>query len=161
MGSIWENKTPNITGISLPRKDEFILFATMGCSRVKSLKSRTCLSSKYIKNTLALFHKSRFFCLFSFYLFLLWLCNGNGFFNFFSTLHFSKVSHIISHNPIFKSPSCNSGGFPGSSVVKNSFAMQEMWVQSLGLEDPLEKEMANHSSSLAWKIPLIKDPGGL
>ena len=39
------------------------------------------------------------------------------------------------------------------SVVKNSPAMQETRVQSLGLEGPLEKEMATHSSILAWKIP--------
>ena len=38
---------------------------------------------------------------------------------------------------------------------------QEMWVQALGLEDPLEKEMATHSSSLAWKIPWTEEPGGL
>ena len=38
---------------------------------------------------------------------------------------------------------------------------QEMWVQSLGWEDSLEKEMAPHSSILAWKIPRAEDPGGL
>ena len=36
-----------------------------------------------------------------------------------------------------------------------------MWVQALGLEDPLEKEMATHSSSLAWKIPWTEEPVGL
>ena len=39
--------------------------------------------------------------------------------------------------------------------------MQETRVQSLGQEDPLEKEMATHSSILAWKIPWMKEPGGL
>ena len=39
--------------------------------------------------------------------------------------------------------------------------MQEMQVQSLGQEDPLEEEMATHSSFLAWKIPLTEEPGGL
>ena len=39
--------------------------------------------------------------------------------------------------------------------------MQETCVQSLGQEDPLEKEMATHSSSLAWKIPWMEEPGGL
>ena len=39
--------------------------------------------------------------------------------------------------------------------------MQEMGVQSLGQEDPLEKEMATHSSILAWEIPWIEEPGGL
>ena len=46
--------------------------------------------------------------------------------------------------------------FPGGSVVKNLPAVQEMqetWVQSLGWEDPLEEEMAAHSSILAWEIP--------
>jgi len=55
-------------------------------------------------------------------------------------------------------------GFPRGSVVKNLPAMQEMretWVWSIGWEDPLEKEMATHSSILAWKIPWIKEPGRL
>ena len=39
--------------------------------------------------------------------------------------------------------------------------MQETWVQSLGLEDPLEKEMATRSSILAWEIPWTEEPGGL
>ena len=39
--------------------------------------------------------------------------------------------------------------------------MQEMWVRSLGQEDPLEKEMATHSSILAWEIPRAEEPGGL
>ena len=46
-------------------------------------------------------------------------------------------------------------------LVKNLPAVQEIWVQSLGQEDPLEKEMANHSSILAWKIPSTEEPGGL
>ena len=46
-------------------------------------------------------------------------------------------------------------------MVKNPRAMQEMWVQSLGQEDLLEKEMATHSSTLAWKIPSMEEPGGL
>ena len=51
--------------------------------------------------------------------------------------------------------------FPGGSVVKNLPAMQETWVQSLGWEDPLEKEMATHSSILAWRIPWTEEPAGL
>ena len=43
--------------------------------------------------------------------------------------------------------------FPRGSMVKNSPAMQETRVRFLGLEGPLEKEMATHSSILAWKIP--------
>ena len=43
--------------------------------------------------------------------------------------------------------------------LKNQLAMLEMWVQSLGQEDPLEKEMATHSRIFAWKIPWTEEPG--
>ena len=46
-------------------------------------------------------------------------------------------------------------------MIKNSPAMQETWVRSLGQEDPLEKGMATHSSILAWKITRTEEPGGL
>ena len=46
-------------------------------------------------------------------------------------------------------------------MVKDPPAKKEMWVQSLGQEDPLEKEMETHSSILAWEIPQIEEPGGL
>ena len=46
-------------------------------------------------------------------------------------------------------------------MVKNLPAMQETRVRSLGWEDPLEKEMATHSSILAWRIPWAEEPGGL
>ena len=52
-------------------------------------------------------------------------------------------------------------GFPGGSVVKNPPAMQETQVWPLGWEDPLEKEMATHSSILVWEIPWTEEPGGL
>ena len=45
-------------------------------------------------------------------------------------------------------------------MVKN-LAIQEMQVQSLGQEDPLEKDMATHSSILAWEIPWTEEPSGL
>ena len=45
--------------------------------------------------------------------------------------------------------------------VKHLPAMQETWVGSLGLEDPLEKAMAPHSSTAAWKIPWMEEPGRL
>ena len=48
-----------------------------------------------------------------------------------------------------------------AQTVKCLPAMQETWVQSLGWEDPLEKEMATHSSTLAWKIPWTEEPGRL
>ena len=45
--------------------------------------------------------------------------------------------------------------------VKHLSTMQKTWVQSLGWEDPLEKEMAIHSSTIAWKIPWTEEPGRL
>ena len=48
-----------------------------------------------------------------------------------------------------------------AQLVKNSPAMQETWVWSLDWEDSLEKEMATHSSTLAWRIPWTEEPGGL
>ena len=53
----------------------------------------------------------------------------------------------------------------GASLVaqrlKHLPAMRETWVQSLGREDPLEKEMETHSSTLAWRIPWREEPGRL
>ena len=46
-------------------------------------------------------------------------------------------------------------------MVKRLPAIQETQVPSLGREDPMEKEMATHSSTLAWKIPWMEEPGGL
>ena len=48
-----------------------------------------------------------------------------------------------------------------AQMVKSLPAMQETWVQSLGQEDHLEKEMATQSSILAWRIPWTEEPGGL
>ena len=52
-------------------------------------------------------------------------------------------------------------GFRDGSAVKKPPAMQETRVRSLGREDPLEKEMATHSSIPAWEIPWTEQPGGL
>ena len=55
-------------------------------------------------------------------------------------------------------------GFPGGTVVENPPAMQETQeslVPSLGWEDPPEKEMATHSSTLAWEMPRMEEPGRL
>ena len=46
-----------------------------------------------------------------------------------------------------------------AQMVKNLPAMQETWLQSLGWEDALEKGMATHSSTLAWRIPWTEEPG--
>ena len=48
-----------------------------------------------------------------------------------------------------------------TQMAKNLPAMQETLVQNLGWEDPLEKEMATHSSTLPWRIPWTEEPGGL
>ena len=57
------------------------------------------------------------------------------------------------------------GDVPRASLVaqrvKRLPATWETWVRSLGWEDPLEKEMATHSSILAWRIPWMEEPGGL
>ena len=61
---------------------------------------------------------------------------------------------------VYKTPK----GFPGGSVVKNPPALQEppeTWVRSLGGEDPLEEEMANRRSILAWEVPWTEEPGRL
>ena len=48
-----------------------------------------------------------------------------------------------------------------AQMVKHLPTMREIWVQSLGQEDLLEKEMATHSSILVWKIPWMEEPGRL
>ena len=68
---------------------------------------------------------------------------------------FSIFSLLVDHLYIFF------GGFPGGSVVKNLPAKQETKVQSLGQEDLLEKEMATHSSILAWEISWTEELGRL
>ena len=50
---------------------------------------------------------------------------------------------------------------PCRSKGKESACMKETWIQSLGQEDPLEKEMAIHSNILAWRIPRTEEPGKL
>ena len=60
---------------------------------------------------------------------------------------------------IFPIQGLNPGSFV-AQMVKNLPVMQETQVQSLGWEDPLEKEMATHSSMLAWRIPWTEEPDG-
>ena len=78
-----------------------------------------------------------------------WLCN------------YPKSSPSIWFFHIFENDLDNRSGFPGSSDDKESACMLETQVQSLGWEYPLEKEMATHSSILAWKIPWMEEPGRL
>ena len=66
-------------------------------------------------------------------------------------------------NVVNKPIGLNSGSWASlvAQAVKCLHATRETWVQYLGWEDPLEKEMATHSSTLAWKIPWTEKPGGL
>ena len=69
-------------------------------------------------------------------------------------LPFSQTLDFVTRNVFIR-------GFPDGSEVKASACNSETWVRSLGWEDPLEKEMATHSSILAWRIPWTEEPGGL
>ena len=64
-------------------------------------------------------------------------------------------------NPKENQPWIFMGKLMVAQLVKNLPAVQETWVQSQGQEDPLEKEMATHSSILAWRILWTEEPGGL
>ena len=100
------------------------------------------------------------------------------------SLLFNILSRLIfPHSSVGKESACNAGDpslIPGSGrcpgegignpfqyssaslvaqLVKNPPAMWQTWVKSLCWEDPLEKEMALHSSTLAWKIPRMEEPG--
>ena len=61
----------------------------------------------------------------------------------------SMIKHLVPRAPLV------------AQMVKHLPAMQETWVQCLGPEDPLEKEMTTHFSILAWRIPWTEEPGGL
>ena len=77
---------------------------------------------------------------------------------------FSLVSNLplLAHTAGWDLPSFH--GHRASLVLqmaKNLLATWETWIRSVGREDPLEKEMATHSSTLAWKIPWTEEPGRL
>ena len=63
--------------------------------------------------------------------------------------------------PDFRSNYQADRAFLMAQMVKHLPTMRETWVQSLGWEDPLEKDMATHSSTLTWKIPWTEEPGRL
>ena len=79
------------------------------------------------------------------------------------------VSRDFPGGPVAKNPPSKAGDvglIPGrASLVAQRLkclpAMWDTWDRSLGREDPLEKEMATHSSILAWRIPWTEEPGGL
>ena len=70
------------------------------------------------------------------------------------------ASEVTSFFKLFPQLSCYRASLVAQRL-KSLPAMQETWVRSLGREDPLEKEMATHSSILAWRIPWTEEPGGL
>ena len=73
----------------------------------------------------------------------------------------NSASINIGEHVSFWSTVLSRWGFPGASTVKRLPAMQETRVRFLGQEDPLEKEMAIHSSTFAWKIPWTEEPDRL
>ena len=75
--------------------------------------------------------------------------------------YFDLWPHQMDHNFFFLIHSSVSGSSLVSQKVKRLSTMRETWVRSLGWEDPLEKEMANHSRTLAWKTPWTEEPGRL
>ena len=71
------------------------------------------------------------------------------------------ISEYACHPDYLWSAIIYAGAFLVVQLVKHLHAMKETQVQSLSREDPLEKEMAPHSSILAWRIPWTEEPGGL
>ena len=69
-------------------------------------------------------------------------------------INYHKINYYIAQNREYRASLL-------AQTVKRLPAMQETWVRSLGQEDPLEKEMETHSSTLAWRIPWAEEPGGL
>ena len=78
----------------------------------------------------------------------------------FSTVNEAEVDIFLKF-PCFFYDQLDVGASLVAQLVKNLPAMWETWVQSLGWEDSLEKEMAAHSSIVAWKIPWTEEPGRL
>ena len=79
--------------------------------------------------------------------------------NIFTKWKLCARVYLFTHH--LKSIFCLFLSFAVAQTVKRLPAMQETWVRSLGQEDALEKEMATHSSTLAWRIPWTKEAGGL
>ena len=96
-------------------------------------------------------HLSCFTVLFHLFYCLHWLCSSlANLGDFMWYLFFLKVSAVL-----------GPGGFPGNLVAKNPPPVQEVWVWSLGREDPLQEGMAAHPRILAWRIPWTEETGGL
>ena len=78
-----------------------------------------------------------------------------------NTYSLTKIGRDLDHQGFFWNQLLNELASLVAQRLKLLLAMPETWVQSLGQEDPLEKEMATHSSILAWRIPWMEEPGGL
>ena len=94
------------------------------------------------------------------------MCVSEASLRFFGTVPIQKYNHYTDVKRHYLGVNfCDLYSFNRASLlaqmVKRLPAMRETRVQSLGREDPLEKEMATHSSTLAWKIPWIEEPGRL
>ena len=72
-----------------------------------------------------------------------------------------SITHACLPCTYFNNGNTNTEASLVAQRLKCLFAMQETWVRSLGWEDILEKEMATHSSILAWRTPWTEEPGGL
>ena len=79
-----------------------------------------------------------------------------------------RSAAVTRGTPLSSAEACSGGyqlnGASPMAQLKSLLAVQEMqeaWVQSLGREDPLEEDMATHSSVLAWRIPWTEEPAGL
>ena len=80
----------------------------------------------------------------------------------FTIAFLTRSKHLlISHTHVHTHTLTHTWGFHSSPVVKNPPAMQDTWFWSPGWKDPLKKEMATHSSILAWEIPWREEPGRL
>ena len=83
---------------------------------------------------------------------------GENICNIFNKALVSMNQWEKDNNPNLK---CANSISPGGSVVKNTLEMEGMHVQSLGQEDPLEKEMVAYTCILVWRIPQTEEPGWL
>ena len=94
------------------------------------------------------------------------MCVSEASLRFFGTVPIQKYNHYTDVKRHYLGVNfCDLYSFNRASLlaqmVKRLPAMRETRVQSLGRDDPMEKQMATHSSTLAWKIPWTQEPGGL
>jgi len=92
-------------------------------------------------------------------------CSSVHFLLLTQSVVFFNIPSLFQMEMVFRDHCLGLWGLPkwfgGKKKKKIHLPMQETWVWSLGEEDPLEKEMATHSSIVTWKIPRTEEPGGL